>query len=210
MFYIIKMLIPTEVLYRKYNLKINGILHIGAHTCEELRSYNNVGVSAENIIWIEADPKVVERIKHIPNVFNSVISDVDDKEMEFMITNNEESSSLLNLKEHMKYYPEIIEINRLKVKTVTVDTFYQRNNLDPTKYNFVNMDIQGAELMALKGMTQSLPFVNYLYLEVNIRELYEGCGLMYQIDEFLATYGFERRELSLTNDGWGDAFYIKK
>ncbi len=204
------MLIPTEVLYRKYNLKINGILHIGAHTCEELRSYNNVGVSAENIIWIEADPKVVERIKHIPNVFNSVISDVDDKEMEFMITNNEESSSLLNLKEHMKYYPEIIEINRLKVKTVTVDTFYQRNNLDPTKYNFVNMDIQGAELMALKGMTQSLPFVNYLYLEVNIRELYEGCGLMYQIDEFLATYGFERRELSLTNDGWGDAFYIKK
>ena len=33
------MLIPLNYLIKKFNLKINGVLHIGAHECEELNDY---------------------------------------------------------------------------------------------------------------------------------------------------------------------------
>jgi hypothetical protein len=36
------------------NIKINGSFHIGAHDCEEIVFYNNLGIKNENIIWIDA------------------------------------------------------------------------------------------------------------------------------------------------------------
>ena len=35
------MLIPFAEITKKYNMKIHGILHIGAHNCEELEAYQN-------------------------------------------------------------------------------------------------------------------------------------------------------------------------
>ena len=50
------MYIPTsqinEILL-KNNIDITGALHIGAHDCEELPFYNNLGLSNEDIIWID-------------------------------------------------------------------------------------------------------------------------------------------------------------
>jgi len=204
------MLISIEELNKKYNLKINKILHIGAHECQELKRYNNIGIQDENIIWIEADPTTFQKMKHIKNIYNETISDIDDQEVSFMVTNNGQSSSLLNLKEHLKEHPWVREVGRIKRKTITIDTFLQRNNINPEDYNFINIDIQGAELMALRGMKNLLNYVEYLYLEVNIKELYENCALLNDIDEYLLIFGFERKEIEMTEYGWGDAFYIKK
>jgi FkbM family methyltransferase len=86
------------------------------------------------------------------------------------------------------------------------------NNLgiDISLIEFVNIDIQGAELLALKGMKKILRFAKYLYLEVNIRHLYKNCALITELDSFLNEYGFERKETKMTKWGWGDAIYIKK
>jgi hypothetical protein len=94
-------------------------------------------------------------------------------------------------------------------KTVTVDTFLQRNNLDPSKYNVWNIDIQGADLLALKGGVNALKHVNVLYLEVNEKELYEGCPNVKDIDDFVSKYGFTRVLTEMTIHGWGDAIYVK-
>jgi len=32
-----------------------GILHIGAHLCEEKPIYNDIGITDDNILWIEAN-----------------------------------------------------------------------------------------------------------------------------------------------------------
>jgi hypothetical protein len=93
---------------------------------------------------------------------------------------------------------------------VTIDTFFERNAIDGTKYNFWNFDIQGAELMALKGAVKHIPHAAAIYLEVNVRELYSGCGLIGDIDAFLSEYGFTRVLTSMVRQGWGDALYIKK
>ena len=66
------MLIKINELIYHLNINIKGILHIGAHECEELKDYNNAGIDNSNIYWIEAmqnkvdlwkaeqkDPKVI-------------------------------------------------------------------------------------------------------------------------------------------------------
>jgi hypothetical protein len=78
-----------------------------------------------------------------------------------------------------------------------------------TKYNFWNFDIQGAELLALKGAMKSIEYVKALYLEVNIEEVYKGAALMSDLDDFLSKYNFKRVVTKMTGYGWGDALYIK-
>jgi FkbM family methyltransferase len=206
------MLIDFIHLYQKYNLNIKGILHIGAHYCEELPKYKQIGISEEKIIWIEGNQKIVQNISQkFPTIkiFNELISDKDNENVSFIITNNGESSSILELKEHLKEHPQVYEVSRESRKTITIDTFLNKNRIDSTNLNFVNIDIQGAELKALIGMKNYLKNVDYLYLEVNIKELYKECALLNEIDDYLSSLGFERKEISLTIHGWGDAFYIK-
>jgi len=108
------------------DIEIKGALHIGAHACEELPFYKErLNLSDENIIWIEAMYDKVAELKkrNILNVYNSVITDKDDETVTFNITNNGESSSVLEFETHSIHHPTINVINKISVSTVTVDTF---------------------------------------------------------------------------------------
>ena len=50
---------------------------------------------------------------------------------------------------------------------------------------------------------------DYVYAEVNQKELYENCELVDQIDEYLKKYNFVRETTVWTQHGWGDAVYVK-
>jgi len=205
------MLFSLEELSKKYNMKINGILHIGAHLMEELDVYNKMGI--ENILWIEGNAEIANNAKKLhPNqkIYTLLISDVDDKEVDFIITNNGQSSSILELDTHKIQHPEIIEIYRYKKRTKTIKTLYTEEKINSIEYNFLNVDVQGAELLVLKGMGDILNHYKYLYLEVNIQHLYENCPLIDEIDVYVAKFGFIRKETSITPFGWGDALYIKE
>jgi predicted 3-demethylubiquinone-9 3-methyltransferase (glyoxalase superfamily) len=96
----------------------------------------------------------------------------------------------------------------MNLKSITIDTFFERNQIDASKFNFWNFDIQGAEFMALKGATRSIQYAKAIYLEVNVKELYKNCGLITEIDTFLAQYKFKRVLTNITRYGWGDALYV--
>ena len=196
----------------KSNIKVNGILHIGAHGCEELDCYNNYfGIKSENIVWIEAMPDKVSQASNrgIPNVYCAIISDKDDEDVTFNVANNGASSSMLEFKTHSHEHPEVVFIDKFTSKTTRLDTFFKQHNLEGSKYNFWNIDIQGAELLALKGSVENLKYVNVICVEVNINELYENCALIGELDTFLSTFGFKRAFTSMTPHGWGDAMYIR-
>jgi FkbM family methyltransferase len=192
------------------NISVHGSFHVGAHDCEELSVYNHLGIKNEDVVWIDAIPeKVAEaRQKGIPNVYNAVITDKDDEDILFNVSNNVQSSSVLELGTHLQEHPDVRYVKQIKMKTITIDTFFERNNIDASKYDFWNFDIQGAELMALKGATKSIQYAKVMYLEVNERELYKNCGLITAIDAFLAEYKFKRVLTNMTHSGWGDAVYI--
>jgi hypothetical protein len=107
---------------------------------------------------------------------------------------------------HKKSYPDITTKGQVKLKTVRLDKFCQ-NKMEGI--NFVNLDIQGAELMALRGMGNLLDNVDYIYLEVNLIHVYKGGTRLHQLDYFLGKKGFLRVEMKMTKAHWGDAFYIK-
>ena len=86
----------------------------------------------------------------------------------------------------------------------------RKSNLSGKHIDFLNLDIQGAELLALKGARNTLPRVNSIFTEVNEIELYEDCALVHEIDSYLSEFGFRRVEMQIfENCGWGDAFYTK-
>ena len=78
------------------------------------------------------------------------------------------------------------------LKTTRLDKLIEDNQIPIEKLNFVNLDIQGVELRALKSMEKHLQHVDYIYTEVNTEQVYQGCDEIGQIDEYLKQFGFER------------------
>jgi len=207
------MIIDLSYLVEKYSIDITGVLHVGAHLCEERDAYKTQGILDSNIIWIEADPNLV--CHHENNnlkVYQAVISDNDDEWIDFIMTNNNgESSSMLELDIHTSMYPEVVECHRLRLQTTTIDTFFQHHSeIDKSVINFANIVVQGVELKVLLGMTSLFESqqLKAVYIKVLTKYLYKDCCLLWQIDEFFAKYSFKRVELKMTQLGWGDALYL--
>lgn len=206
------MLLPLEDLVIKYKMNIRGVLHIGAHECEELNLYNKLNIFNDKIIWVEANPtlcqNIIEQDKNII-IKNFICCDTDIGNTTLHIANNGQSSSILELETHLKHHPHVQYINDIKVINKTIDTMYSEDNIPYDFANFLNIDIQGAELLALKGMTKVINNYDYIFLEVNKEHLYKDCALVNEIDSFLKTFNFTRVETYWTNCNWGDALYIK-
>ena len=187
---------------------------MGAHQAEELPLYISLGV--EKVIWIEASPEIFKTLEQFVSKFpkqkayNYLVSNVDEQEHKFYITNNGQSSSLLELGKHKIFHPEIHVTYMVVLKSKKGDTLIEDNKINMGDYNFLNLDIQGAELLALQGLENNLKFIDYIYTEVNTGEVYKNCAKVYEIDEFLKKHGFERVEIAMTSWEWGDAFYIKE
>jgi FkbM family methyltransferase len=210
------MLISLQYLIEIYDLQIEGIVHIGASYGQEIDDYEKAGI--KNIIWVEADPDVYnslcENLRSYPDskCFLACVSNRDGEPIQFKISSNKgQSSSILKLKEHAKLYPHVVVVREVQLKSVTFDTLLQQEGIEISgNYNFLNMDIQGAELLAMQGMKNNLHKFKYIYLEVNRRELYEGCALEKDIDKFLRRYHFKSVESKMKRQGWGDKFYIQE
>lgn len=212
------MFIPFEFLKKTYNINPIGVFHVGANMAQEAEEYRNGGVI--RTIWIEAIPDIYNIL--VANLsasyqnwkaFNECVSDVDGQIVDFRITDNEgASSSMLEFAKVLDkdHYPQINIVRTIKCVTKKLDTLILENKIDVGEYDFLCMDLQGAELLALKGMKDNLHKVNFAYLEVNRDELYTNCARVEQIDEFLLEYGFTRKETYWDGKGWGEAFYIKQ
>jgi FkbM family methyltransferase len=203
------MLIPLHSLVQKYNINMKGILHVGAHECEELNDYLRY-ISIDKILWVEALPdKVAVCKKRYPNVLieNAIVSDKIEK-VKFNVSNNGQSSSILDFGLHSHFHPHVHYIGYFEGETILLKDIICNYDIN---YNFLNFDIQGAELKALKGMSEYLDKVDYLYTEVNSDYVYKECALIEELDEYLLKFNLHRVETEWCEDfRWGDAFYIRK
>lgn len=202
------MLLPLNSLVQEFKLKLTGVLHVGAHKAEERKAYLEY-VPEHQICWLEAQPSLVTYLRQTYpeiQVWPVLVSNTDNTSCDFMVTNNGESSSMLELAAHKTEHPHIVEVDRLALKTQRLDTFLKQHPCPQA--NFLNLDIQGAELKALQGLGQYLQQFDYIYTEVNEKVLYYGCALLPELDEFLRDY--VRVRTKMTCHGWGDALYVKR
>jgi FkbM family methyltransferase len=203
------MLIPLHYLVQKYKINFKGILHVGAHECEELTDYERY-LPRNKILWIEGIPEKVDfsRQKYT-NVLieNAVVSDKVET-VKFNVSNNGQSSSMLDFGLHSTFHPQVHYIGQFEADTKLLKDIICKYDI---QYNFLNLDIQGAELKALKGMEEYLNKVDYIYSEVNSDYVYKECALITEIDEYLMKFRLHRVETNWCGDfKWGDAFYIRK
>ena len=189
------------------NIKIRKCIHIGAHKCEELPIYIKLGLSHNDIIWIEGNSDLVSLSKD-NKIYNYIILDKDDCDIILYRANDTSSSSILDMYIHKEVYPKISYINEIKSKSITIDTFLHLHNINREEYNFLNIAIQGAELLALKGAINYLKYVNIIYCKIHEIDPYKNCASIKELDEFLGGYNFRRIITIMTDKGWGDALYI--
>lgn len=189
---------------------ITGCIHIGAHHAEEKSWYTKNNIN--DIVWIEANNDYYEIIKEKCPNDKIIICGVgnEEKEIEFNISNNGQSSSFLELGTHKNNHPDVVYTNKKIVQLKKMENIYNEYFLDFKKYNFLNMDIQGYEMEALKGFGNILENFDYIYTEINTDEVYKRCPLISEIDDFLKKFSLYRVKTEITPWSWGDAFYIKK
>lgn len=205
------MLIPLDFLIEKFRMNIRGAVHVGAHNYEEKNIYEKLKI--ENIFLIEPSKRcervLLEKTSKSDNVelwIGAAGSIAGNGIMNTEERNGGQSNSLLEPFLHTVYYPDIIFNGREEVRIDTLDYIIGASG----KYNFINCDAQGFELEIFKGATSLLRNdIDYIYCEINKEPLYRNCALVGQIDDFLKVYDFERVETKWTNQGWGDALYIK-
>jgi FkbM family methyltransferase len=203
------MLISLDMIIKKYDMKINGVFHIGAHYGQESECYNKQNIL--DVVYFEPQKHVFEILKQkVKNgkFFNLALGDKKSHMQMFVEHANQGmSSSLLRPALHTKQYPQIIFNDSEVVEVDTLDNVSVEHNIS-NKINMINMDVQGFELSVLKGATETLKQIDYIYTEVNRADLYENCSKVEQLDEFLS--GFTRVETEWVGNTWGDALYIKK
>lgn len=209
-------MIDLQIALKDNNIQTKGVIHIGGHKAQEYEEYKNAGLI--NQIWVEGNPhfyhEIIFKIGNDDNVliFNELIYDVE-KEVEFGLANNGASSSILPLKIHKKYYPNIHYDGYISKKCKRLDNLMYDEKVDLSLYNGIVMDVQGVELNVIKSFGENIKNLDFIQSEVNVEELYEGCCLINELDDYLNSYGFERIITAMWDDGavgWGDALYIKK
>jgi len=229
------MLLDLETILTHYQLSLNTVLHLGAHLCEERSVYQKLGCDDEQVLWIEANPEIAEQArKKYPKaqIFNYTVSNNSGEKVKFYITNNGQSSSLLKLGTHSLHHPDIRVIKEITVETIRLDDLFEIENsfdiisehetaasssthqreksTDPAKINLLVLDVQGVELDSIKSLGYHLSKFEAVYTEVNQEEVYQGCSLIGEIDDYLDKKGYQRVETKMTPHRWGDALYLHR
>jgi hypothetical protein len=116
----------------KYNIQLKGILHVGAHECEELNTYETY-LDRSRILWVEAMPhKIGQNTHNYPGLLieHAVACDTNGEKIIFNVSNNGQSSSILEFGTHATSYPGIVYTNRLELTTSRLE-----NILNNPKYS---------------------------------------------------------------------------
>jgi len=189
------MLLNLTSLVNKYNLKIGGVLHIGAHFGEENGVYNDLGIQKR--IFFEPLSSNFQVLKNNIGESHTLVNIAlgnDNKKilMNVETANSGQSSSILN------ETTEDVEMKRL-----------DDLDMDLSGFNFINIDVQGYELEVFKGAEKTLHNIDYIMSEINRDEVYQNCARIEQLINFLSPYGFELVEQTWDGGTWGDGFFIK-
>ena len=66
-----------------------------------------------------------------------------------------------------------------------MDKLLYKYNIDIKKLYFLNIDTQSNELEVLKGFKNILFNIDYIYTEINIKNVYKNIALLLEIDSYL-------------------------
>ncbi|MEB3279447.1 MAG: FkbM family methyltransferase [Lyngbya sp.] len=208
------MKLDLHSLTQQHRLTLRGIIHIGAYEGKDLKRYPTPDTA--KILLIEANPKAVEYLQanfaDKPNVIISQTAIANHNHpVTLNLTSIESNSSILPLTGYREIYPNLKVTQQITLESRSLDTLLSELNLRPVDFNFLYLDIQGAELLALQGATQLLKYIEAIYTTVSYENLFDGGALIDEMDAFLAENQFVRvAEANPYHPAWGEVFYLRE
>lgn len=194
--------------------KIRGIIHVGAHTGEEIPVYRSWGIA--NMLLVEPQKKAFEKLiakstgLRSMTFSNVALGKFNGKSSMYVSTVHDASSSLLIPKLHLLQYPDIVFDSTEDVILQTLDSLIDEIG-GVNRFNFLNIDAQGYELDVLIGGERTLTEdIEYVLCEMNRDYLYENCSMDYEVDKHLTDRGFKRIRHEWKEITWGNALYAKE
>jgi FkbM family methyltransferase len=203
------MLISVKELARNWSIRPSGVVHVGAHLGEEALAYEEFGWLP--VVWIEAQPELAQKLQESllspdHRVIQAAVWNVNNLVLKLNVASNSQSSSLLKFGSHSTDYPDIRFTNTIAVECKRLDALISPSEMP----DFINLDIQGVEMQAIEGLGNLIENINYIYVEVNRREVYVDCTKVWELDNYLLNLGFKRVATRwYLKEGWGDALYIR-
>lgn len=166
--------------------KSRGILHIGAHLGQEGDRYFQ---SRTKVIWIEAIPSVYEELrKNISGFQNqealcALLGDENNVILDFNLASNSlASSSIFNFGNNLGF-KNLQMHSKISLQMTRLDSIYTAETI--ADYEHWVIDVQGAELLVLKGAGNLLANCKSLLVEVSTRQVYDGGALWHELENFL-------------------------
>ena len=208
-------LVTTLSASLKLDLSIDRLIHVGANTGQEVPIYEDAGISGYHL---EANPAFFEELSAAcapTGKQTAVLACCDaeaDQTVEFNVTSNKESSSLLPLGRHAVAYPTIDVVEKVQLKTTTLDHLAANGTL-PSDPNFMVLDVQGAESRVLAGGQSLLGSPNLwgILSEVSLDALYEG-GVAFDdlYQNHFKPHGFYLKSANFNRRGWANALFLRR
>lgn len=201
---------------RDYELSLKGVVHLGARAALEGKNYHACG--ATPVVFVEALPSnfqkaVANTIPYNQHVYNYAINNVDDEIVDFHEYNIDAASSLFDMYKIKDWHPELVITHTHKIPSITLDTLISRYRFNYKDFNFLEMDVQGAELLALEGSHKFLTEsnVNHIFTEVIWGDFYKDAPNFKDITEFLKKYNFyEDKVVKHGHKPVADVMYVRK
>jgi FkbM family methyltransferase len=201
---------PGEVfvgIFERINIHPKGIIHVGMwdfceHACyTKLVGNKVIGVEANKFIYETMSKPVADRCGY--KSFNEYLYSEDNVEKDFYMAG--EGSSLYPGPSYWN------KTNSVKIKTKTLSTLIEENNIDMNEYDFLNIDAEGAELDILRGFEKYLSYINVIDLETSVDDRHNSGVTHELVDEWLSERGFELTEMSSSykHQGWGDSLFVR-
>lgn len=171
-----------------------GVLHIGAHRGTEAAVYDWLNKA---VLWIEADPNIFEELKtNIQKHYNqraicALLGDKTKTKVPFYISNNDGACSSIYkfsdgvIKKKLWHDRNFFTRKIIYLNMITLDEIVKKNNINIKNYDYWIMDIQGAELLALKGAKESLNYCKSIQIEISKKNYYQNGAKWLDIKNFL-------------------------
>lgn len=198
------------------NINTNIVVHVGANFGQEADTYDHLDF--KKIYWIEGFPEYVKKLKmHVGSrnnhsILEAMISDIDNESVNFTVTSNYGSSSIYEFTDSWKStFKDIKPLYSEEIKCRRLDNLFDDSNellLKKNPINLLVLDIEGAELKALKSLGNYINNIEYALVEVSLRNNFKNGPLISDIDKFMMMHNFFRNYTKISAAS-GDALYKK-
>jgi len=181
-----------------------------------------------NIYAFECNPTAIEIMKENINYHNIqnnrvkivdyAINNVNNYNLDFYptIIDNIGASSVFKLSKNSTNQEVIEHTNRhfqkhIKVKSIRLDNWINKYNIDFNKIKILCIDLQGNELKALESLSNYINSIQIIICEAQYEQCYDNSSLFYEIYNYLLKYDFICLNYNQNkNKAFSDFIFVKK